>query len=259
MPVTDINTNQDTSFYDHWYKPHTEWNRIPCNVVKLPDHYSFDLDKLRAQVDGIEQNHGYRPFPIKKDGSKVRRTYQGIGLTAKEGAEDPLYDALKLYGKDAELDITDVFLKQRNGIADKEAAELAEKDFQVPTEIYTGYVAEVLSKFNSPLTKTRLLNLKRRGIIAPHVDFPYYKQIRVHAVIKTNEHTWWEVEGQKFQIPADGNFYWFDTGKYHAVWNDGVSDRIVLSVNLSVYEERDGTPRFGPDTSLLSLLTTAQV
>ena len=189
MPVVEINTNKDTSFYDSWYSPHSEFERITPNVIKLPEYYSFDLEKLKEQVNSIKEQYGYRPFPIKKDGSKVRRTYQGIGLTAKEGAIEPLYDALKLYGNEGELDITDVFLKQANNNEQKEFATLAEKDFNVKTEIFTGYIAEILSKFKSPLTKTRLLCLKPKGLIAPHVDFPYYEQIRVHACVESNDDT----------------------------------------------------------------------
>lgn len=240
MPVVTVDTINHDNFYADWYAPNTEFDLPKSKFLKLPDYYSFDLERMQAQVKEIVSTYGLKPFPIKKDGSKVRRTYQGIGLTAKPGATDPLYDALKLYGKDGEIDITDVFLSQGNKEANKQYASLSEKDFSEPTQIFTGYIAEVLSKFKTPLTKTRLLNLKPKGLIAPHVDFPYYEQIRVHACIFGNDDTWWEVEGQKFQIPSDGNFYWFDTGKYHAVWNDGSSDRIVLSVNLSVYQDREG-------------------
>jgi len=254
MPIVPIDTSVHQDFYKDWYHPNTEFQIPKNNFVKLADCYSFDLEKVRNQIKDIEKNYGYRPFPIRKDGSKVRRTYQGIGLTAKPNATDPLYDALHLYSNDGELDITNVFLQQGNKNNNKTYASLAEKDFSEPTEIFTGYLAEVLSKFKSPLTKTRLLNLKPKGLIAPHVDFPYYEQIRVHACIFSNDDTWWEVEGEKFQIPCDGNFYWFDTGKYHAVWNDGNSDRIVLSVNLSVFQDREGNFVIQKNADIINLL-----
>lgn len=248
MPIVNINTTNSKEFYNDWYYPNTEFKIPKENFVKLPEYYSFDLDRVRTQIKQIESDHGYKPFPIKKDGSKVRRTYQGIGLTSRPNAKDPLYDALRLFGNDGELDITEVFLNQGNKKANKVYATLAEKNFTEPTSVNTGYLAEILSKFKSPLTKTRLLNLKPKGIIAPHVDFPYYQQIRVHACIFSNDDTWWEVEGERFKIPCDGNFYWFDTGKYHAVWNDGSTDRIDLSVNLSVYQNLEG--KFVIDKSL---------
>ena len=259
MPIVDITTSDNTDFYSHWYTPNTQFPRLEKNFVKLPNMYSFDLQLLQQQVNEIANVHGFKPFPIKKDGSKVRRTYQGIGLTAKPGATDPLYDALRLYGIGGELDITNVFLQQGSKNQNKIAASLNEKDFSEPTEIYTGYIADVLSKFKSALTKTRLLNLKPKGIIAPHVDFPYYEQIRVHACIFSNKDTWWEVEGEKFQIPVDGNFYWFDTGKYHAVWNDGDTDRVVLSVNLSVYRDRENNAIYDASDRLLDLINSGNI
>jgi len=244
MPIVNIDTKNGTEFYQNWYQPYTSWP-VPNNLMtRLPQRYSFDLEKLRDQVRNIKETYGFQPFPVKKGSTKKRMTYKGIGITARAGAEDPLYDALHLYSKDGELDISDSFDRQANALdaKERETVPLYEKHFSEPTGIYTGYIAEILSKFQSPLTKTRLLELCPRGVITPHVDFPYYEQIRVHAAVETNEDVWWEVEGQRFQLPADGNFYWFDTGRYHAVWNDGRTDRIVLSVNLSVFVDREGSP-----------------
>lgn len=244
MPIIDVNTSEGTDFYAKWYTPHTKWPLPTPLIAKLPDYYSFDIDRMREQVLSIKERFGFEAFPIKKDSTKKRRTYRGIGLTARAEANDPLYDALHLFGSDGELDISESFNKQANALEaeDRTVVPLYEKHFSEPTEIFTGYIAEVLGRFKSPLTKTRLLELAPKGIITPHVDFPYYEQIRVHAVIATNDDVWWEVEGERFRIPADGNFYWFDTGRYHAVWNDGKTDRIVLSVNLSLYQDRDGNP-----------------
>jgi len=238
MPIVEINTSKDINFYSKWYSPNTKWPLPKNKIVKLSNFYSFDLKKMQEQVNEIKTKYGFEPFPIKKNSTKKRRTYKGIGLTSRPEANNPLYDALHLYGKDGELDITDTFKKYNSEI--KETTALYEKQFSEPTEINKGYLAEVLSKFKSLKTKTRLLDLCPKGVITPHVDFPYYEQIRVLAVLETNNNAFWEVEGQKFQVPADGNFYWFDKGRYHAVWNDGNTDRIVLSVNLSLYQTRDG-------------------
>lgn len=245
MPIVPIDTSNGTEFYRHWYEPVTPWPLPSDTFVRLNSRYSFDLDRLRDQVYEVRERHGFQPFPIKKGSNKKRHTYRGIGLTSRPEASDPLYDALHLYGEQGEIDISDAFARQANDVAgdERETVALHERNFSQPTEVFDGYMAEVLSRFRNPLTKTRLLELRPRGVITPHVDFPYYQQIRVHAVISSNDDTWWEVEGRRFRIPADGNFYWFDTGRYHAVWNDGEAERIVLSVNLSLYVDRDGTPR----------------
>jgi hypothetical protein len=261
MPLVPINTASGTEFYDHWYAPNTEWPKLKPNWLKLPECYSFDLERMREQVYAIKNDYGFKPFVVGLKQPKKRLTYRGIGLTARPEAEDPLYDSLRLFSKEGELDIAEQFRKQRDNVAPdaRETVELAEKQFSEPTVINTGYIAEVIGQFKSSTTKTRLLELAPRGIITSHVDFPYYHQIRVHAVIDTTPDVWWEVEGEKFQIPADGNFYWFDTGKYHAVWNDGKTDRIVLSVNLSVFEDRDGKIILGPDHDLVEMINEGLV
>lgn len=236
MHTFNTDTNLDNIFYEKWYKPHTKWDVPSKKILKLSDYYSFDLDKLKKQVLEIQNNYGLKPFPIKKNSTKKRMTYRGIGITSRKNSSDPLYDSLHLYNSNGEIDISDSFNQQSINNQNKKVVSLYERNFSEPTEIYTGYLSEILSKFKSPLTKCRFLELCPKGVITPHVDFPYYEQIRIHAVITTNENVFWEVEGEKFQIPADGNFYWFDTGRYHSVYNNGNTSRIVLSVNLSIYK-----------------------
>lgn len=243
MPSVPVNTRMGTEFYEHWYSPHTEWERLNRHVYRLPEHYSFDLDRARAQLTETRKQFELKPFPIRRDSPKKRMTYRGLGLSTRPGNDE--YDALHLYGSDGELDITEVFSNQADNLpsGSKKPGALYEKCFTEKTPAWSGYFAEILGRFRSPTTKVRLLELLPRGVITSHVDFPYYEQIRVHAMLETNDDVWWEVEGEKFQIPSDGNFYWFDTGKYHAVYNDGSTSRVGLSVNLDVYRDRDSSQR----------------
>lgn len=245
MPIIDIDTS-DNSYYKDWYAPKTKWPLLDVRWMPLPDYYNFDLQRLRDELDNIRKEFDFKPFQINLEG-KQRMTYQGISLTSRPNSDDPEYDSLKLFGYDnqgleKELDISKVFHKMDSRNADKEAAWLNEKIFNTPTKALRGYFSEIISKFRCPTTKVRILNLRPNGILTPHVDFPYYKQIRLHAAIYSNADSWYEVEGEKFRIPEDGRFYWFDVGKNHAVWNDGKEDRITLSVNLTVFEDLDGNP-----------------
>ncbi len=242
MPFVDVDTTENREFYSHWYCPHTKWPSLKKIWCRLNNHYSFDKERLCREVLEIKKTLGFRPFPI--DGDKKRWTYQGIGLTARKGASEPLYDALHLFDKGGEINIARTFKKMANGVVSKEAPRLYEKFFTEKTAAYRGYMADVIEKFKSPKSKIRIIELKRKGVITPHVDFPYYKQIRLHTVLQTNNDVWWECDGVRFQIPSDGHWYWFDTGKYHSVWNDGKEDRIILSLNLSLYEELDESPRY---------------
>ncbi len=246
MPILKIDTT-DNDYYSQWYAPHTAWPVQTATWKALPDYYNFDVGRMRVELETLRKSYDFKPFQINLEGKK-RMTYQGISLTARENSQDPEYDSLRLFGhtddgKEEELDISQVFHQMDSRRTDvKKAAWLNEKIFNTPTNAYSGYFAEVIDKFKCPKTKVRLLNLRPKGVITPHVDFPYYKQIRIHAAIYTNENSWYEVEGQKFHIPADGRFYWFDVGRNHAVWNDGNEDRITLSVNLTVYEDLNNAP-----------------
>lgn len=261
MPKIPVDTANSLEICKKDYAPYTAWPSIPENHFRLPEFYSFELDRMRAELKAIREQYGLKPFPVKKDRPKVRKTYRGIGITHTPGAKDPIYDALHLYSKEGEIDIAETFHKMRQQLepSSRKASALYEKNFSEKNVLYKGYLKEVMERFRSPVTKARFLELMPGGVITGHVDFPYYEQIRVHAVLESNENVWWEVNGERFQIPADGNFYWFDTGKYHAVWNDGETPRVVLSVNLSVYFDRDGKALHTPNDSLLELIRKAKV
>jgi hypothetical protein len=81
----------------------------------------------------------------------------------------------------------------------------------------------------------------------------------VHACIESNPDVVWEVEGEQFSIPCDGNFYWFDTGRYHAVKNNGLSPRVAFSINLSVYFDLQGRPTRKSSEDLVSLIQAGEI
>lgn len=261
----EIDTTKETKYEKQWYSPATDWPAIPVRWCRLPDYYSFDLERLRKELAEVEQEYAFKPFVLDEHGHK-RMTYQGICLTAREDSEDPEYDGMKLFAKQdgddkKPIQIRDTFKSYfvnenmyEDGSGPESMFVLNEKIFSKPTRAYRGYIAEVINKFHSAKTKCRMLKLKPRGVVPPHVDFPYYQQIRVHAAIYSNDDVWFEVEGHKFRIPADGHFYWFDTGKNHAVVNEGSTDRVTLSVNLSVY---DG--QYTHNDNLLDLINQCKI
>ena len=259
-----LGTSSDHQFIDRWYSPQTPWPKIRPAYLKLPSTYSFDLERARSEFKKVTASYPLKPFEILSAEGKrrPRRSYLGLGLTARAEATDPLYDALDLYGPSGQpLSIYHTFAgysEKRPG-AEREIATLDESGFALETSASTPFFHEILSRFKSPLTKVRFLELLPRGIIPPHVDFPYYQGIRVHAALESNPDVYWEVDGERFQLPCDGNFYWFDTGRYHAVKNSGRSTRVVLSVNLSVYFNRDGSVRHSPQESLEDLIARGEV
>jgi hypothetical protein len=259
-----LNTDVDSGFSDHLYAPNTPWKKPAKNWIQLPEKYSFDLERARYEFEKVREQFPLRPFEVlsKEGKTRPRLSYRGVGLTARATAEDPLYASLSLYGPgDRKLSIYHTFEK----VSDRKAAEdrvievLDERGFDQDTEACSPYFKELLSRFKSPTTKVRFLEMLPGGFIPPHIDFPYYQGIRVHACLYSNPEVIWEVEGEQFSLPCDGNFYWFDTGRYHAVRNSSKESRIVFSVNLSPYLNRDGTERLPSGTDLLDLIRSGGV
>jgi len=241
----DLKTTEGCDFLDPFYSPHTKWKRIEKNFYQLPHKYSFDLKEMQAECDKIVQQFPLEPFKFTTQEGKERSrlSYRGVGLSSRSGSDNALYDSLSIYSKEGnKLNIYQSFanMSDKKPSVERQVANIFEADFDQTTEACTPYFKNLLSKFKSPFSKVRLLELHPGGIIPAHFDFPYYQTIRIHAVIKSNPDVIWEVEGEQMSIPADGHFYWFDTGKYHAVKNMSQETRLVLSINLLVYHDRAG-------------------
>ena len=257
-----LGTEINPEYVDVLYSPSTPWKKINENVVQLPKEYSFDLEKARYEYKLITDKFNLAPFEYtKNDVTLARRSYRGLGLTHKPESQNKLYDALSLYTRDKKINIYDTFKMSSEKIEGKnrDFPLLDESGFSEKTDACSPFFSEIIDRFKSTYTKVRFLSLSPGGLIPPHIDFPYYQGIRVHASIFTNPDVVWEIDGKQFQIPADGNFYWFDTGKYHAVKNYGNEDRVVFSVNLMVYFDRSGAQQYAPSNDLIDLINAAKI
>lgn len=248
----------DPAVIDAMYEPMTVWPRQDLPYLRLNDRYSFELGPAVHYMEELKAKHGFEQLRV--SGDKKKFTYRGLGLTSRPNVEDPLYDSLKVYS-DAEtvLDVNELIHSTSERAKERKLYTIRETAFTEKTDACIPFFDNIVSRFRSPLMKVRLLELKPGGVLTSHIDFPYYEGIRIHAVLTRNDDCWWEVDGHRFQLPADGNFYWMDVGKYHSVWNFGSTPRVVLSVNLSVYKNRDGTSRYTPYTPLKALLELGMV
>lgn len=259
-----LHTDKDPQFTDYLYAPNTPWSKPVPKWLKLPSAYSFDLEEARREFEVVRDSFPLKPFEVLSDSgkSRPRRSYRGLGLTSRAAAKDPLYDSLSLYGADdKKLSIYDTFklVSDRVPSESRKIEVLDETGFDQLTEACRPYFQELLTKFKSQTTKVRFLEMMPGGFIPPHVDFPFYQGIRVHACLYSNPDVVWEVEGEQFSIPCDGNFYWFDTGRYHAVRNQGATSRVVISINLSPYVSREGVELLSPSVALTDLITEARL
>ena len=219
-----IDTIKHSKPLDAWY---TDCKPLPYNFFKLPSTYSFDLDKMRRNIDNLLEQHQTISITKNKDGDKFNR-YRGLGFYSRQGSDTPLEDHfIRRDELTGEVYPDDLHLNNN-------LPQLIENDFTNPTSILDDYFTEVFGVFKSKISKASLLDLRPLGWLGSHVDFPYYKTVRLHASISGNEHAWYEVNGERFQLPADGNWYFIDTGKYHSIWNDGRENRVTLNINLCV-------------------------
>lgn len=57
----------------------------------------------------------------------------------------------------------------------------------------------------------------------PHSDGP--KSMRLHIPLETNPGAWFEIEGRRYHLPADGSAYLVNTSLVHRIGNDGSTPR----------------------------------
>ena len=222
-----IDTTKHSKSLDEWY---IDYPKLDYNVFKLPSQYDFDLKEMQYQVATLLQGHDLISVSKNSQGEKFNR-YRGLGFYARKNSNSPLED--HFIRRDNDLGVVypdDLYLNNQ-------LPNLVENDFTETTDIMNEYFNKIFSVFKSKISKASLLELRPKGWLGSHVDFPYYKTIRLHASIQGNENAWYEIAGEKFQIPQDGSWYFIDTGKYHSIWNNGPSSRITLNVNLAVEED----------------------
>ncbi len=219
-----IDTIKHSKPLDEWYR---QYPKLPYNVFKLPEQYSFNLETMRSNVEKLLETINTQSITKNSEGNRFSR-YRGLGFFSRVDSASPLEDHFirrdrtlgQVYPDDLHLN--------------SQLPDLYEDDFTEPTTILDQYFQQVFAVFKSKISKASLLELRSGGWLGSHIDFPYYKTIRLHASIRGNENAWYEIDGEKFQLPQDGNWYFIDTGKYHSIWNEGPNHRLTLNVNLVV-------------------------
>ena len=182
---------------------------------------------MRKHVGNLLEQQQTISITKNKDGEKFNR-YRGLGFYSRPDSISPLEDH---FTRRDEL-VGEVYPDELH--LNNKLPSLIENDFTSPTSILDDYFNKVFSVFKSKVSKASLLDLRPLGWLGSHVDFPYYRTIRLHASISGNKNAWYEVNGEKFQLPADGSWYFIDTGKYHSIWNAGHENRVTLNINLCV-------------------------
>ena len=241
------------------YAPYTEWPYLEEKFLRLPQKYSFNLQELNQYLFPIMNKVGLKPLNPQDDRSSYANGYFGMGFTYRPGAKDPHHDAFKVFNDQGIFDGSATCKRTMKAVLDSQHIHRFEKNFTEATEYLDGPLKELLSRFNSLITKVRIMELKPGEEVHNHFDYPYYENVRLHAILQTNDHVEWWLDGEKFTIPADGNLYWFDTGRLHRIVNNGDCSRIILSIHLSVYKDANGNLVHFSNESLIDLIQKEKI
>ena len=109
-------------------------------------------------------------------------------------------------------------------------------EYIYPTEICSGYLLEVIDSIKargfSP-RRARIIKLCARSSSAWHRDAPDgFPLVRLHVPIITNPECFFEIEGDRCHLAADGSSYLIRVNRVHRVVNGGDSDRYHLVMDV---------------------------
>lgn len=125
----------------------------------------------------------------------------------------------------------------------KKRSMLAPRDYNVPTEICHGYLADVIediAKRQFRPHRVRIIRLPPKGTSSWHRDFPdEVLALRLHVPIETNPYCFFECDEGKAHLPADGSAYLLRVNRMHRVFNEGSTPRyhLVMDVDVSLYRQ----------------------
>jgi LPS sulfotransferase NodH len=96
------------------------------------------------------------------------------------------------------------------------------------------YVKQILSIFDSVISRTRLMIVTKKNIVPMHVDLHYswYKHVRIHIPIITNEKTLFICDKESVNM-KEGECWIFDTWRNHSVINNSDSIRVHLVIDTT--------------------------
>lgn len=109
-------------------------------------------------------------------------------------------------------------------------------EYTLPTEICHGYLLDVIRYFHEQgllFARARIIQLVAGLESSWHRDAPdSIPLVRLHVPIVTNSECFFEVEGDRAHLPADGSSYFIRVNRLHRVVNRGVSHRYHLVMDV---------------------------
>lgn len=110
------------------------------------------------------------------------------------------------------------------------------QDYKYPTEICTGYLADVMKQIDEAgfnPRRARLSVVLAQGASELHRDaLDHEYAIRLHVPIITNQGCTFHTEDESAHLPANGKAYVLRVNRMHQVFNRGVTDRLHLIMSV---------------------------
>lgn len=214
--------------------------RLP-NHIKLPHQFDVkrlddNLEQVMAHFQGVMEANKTLCANNHKLVASVYDHFEQINLTVFNGESSD--EATTLESCEAVNTQNSPKSRLRR---DDIIPELDERNYNLPTELYTGsYFEEVVNSFKSPAIRVRLTKLKPGKNLTPHIDYDPSYAVRIIIPIRTSDKVinrfWRKNECEEVLLEA-GVPYFLNTGVVHSVENNGDSDRIALMFSLDGTED----------------------
>ncbi len=202
------------------YAPTTAYPQNTIDFCQLPAKYDIDVKRLKQELESVDAFNLVKPYPIPGGKGATMPGYYGICFKAEPGSDNPLYAGLESNS----LKVA----RRRDSRIDENYTER--------TSVWFPYLTEIVERFNGQVTQVRLIKLEKGYNLGeePHIDYPWYKGIRMHVPLTDGVLYEWHVLDKEYKLDgSQPHLYYLDTGKPHTAKNKaGSIDRWVFNINL---------------------------
>jgi hypothetical protein len=188
-------------------------------------NFSFDVERLQLHIQEHVVNHD--PTMLMGDVWGGWSVWSGTGFS-RDGFQ---------------ISSGATFMSDDNGAFSEDQSAVASWLQTVPTEICSGYLADVMNEIKKRglyPCRARIARLVPNSASSWHRDCPAERyMVRLHIPIFTNEKCLFFVEDedtkeqQGMHLPADGTAWFVSTNIIHRITNDGQEDRLHLLMDVT--------------------------
>lgn len=155
--------------------------------------------------------------------------FGGWSVLSSNGAyQDGWHQGHRRYRTDLNQDLVEEELFKKN--------VQSESNYILPTEICVGPMQRLIQQIqnlNLHPARARVIRLVAGGSTSWHQDAALgVYAVRLHIPIITNSGCFFEIQGEKEHLAADGSAYFLFVNRLHRVVNEGATDRFHLVMDV---------------------------